>query len=94
MTTPALNTEQHTLNGHCWRSHCHHHNVDEDRSGYLTCAGCWHTFPTKSALRRAYRWAVQIGPATFLAALLTPASRIRTCPLCSHDLYPAEEASR
>lgn len=58
------------------------------KPGYRACLECGHLYRTKRELRHAYRWERHIGPFTFLAALLTPASRIHFCPLCMHDFPP------
>jgi hypothetical protein len=46
----------HDPTDYCADTHCWSHHVDEPADNpYLTCGECFHTFPTKRALRRDYR---------------------------------------
>lgn len=79
-----MNADEHEFDFGCCATHCFWHNRDEP-DGYRRCWECFHSYATKRELRYEHRWSVYIGPFTFLAALLTPASRIRSCPMCAHD---------
>lgn len=51
-----LRHDRHEPTDACWRDHCYIHDVDEPGDGaYLACGECFHVYPTKRDLRRAYR---------------------------------------
>lgn len=62
-----------------------------DLPPYAWCLECGRTYATKRDLRREHRWSIYretSGVLQFFAALMTPASRIHSCPDCLHDFLP------
>lgn len=93
-----IRTYQHEPTDACADMHCHWHNVDEDDTGaYVVCLECGHVYPTKRALRSAYRRQVAPWRGRVFTSdvpswrlwwrwLFPPrAGRIWFCQVCSHD---------
>ncbi len=84
-----MNIRSHYPTDDCWAMHCDSHNVDEaSKNVYIRCGECGHLYPTKRALRKAWRDRGREIGWTFdwrFRAWFKRASKIYFCPECSHD---------